>query len=202
MWKVLWENGQFSMEFLVGQQLFVGIIIYVIEYWFETNERPWTSKAKSAKELLTSLIDCCIVWIVLKYLNRFSSFVCSSIFTGCFVQQILAQNGSSRIENNTHHNDDRYLNNLDTCRMPSLTANLHTPTAAAKMTTFDQHTNPFVFKCEMNFFRKIRVRANRARENVEISWMIEDEVHWKCVHSVFIRWTIWFLGNNASWAHP
>lgn len=40
--------------------------------------------------------------------------------------------------------------------MSTMTA--HMRTLAPKILSFDQYTNPFVFKCEMDFFRKIRVR--------------------------------------------
>ncbi|XP_055300763.1 lysophosphatidylcholine acyltransferase [Sitodiplosis mosellana] len=63
-----------------------------------------------------------------------------------------AQNGSSIMENEVHHSENRYINSTDTLRMPSL----HLTAAATKLTSFDQLTNPFVFKCEMDLFRKIR----------------------------------------------
>lgn len=75
-----------------------------------------------------------------------------------------AQNGSSFIDNKTHHSENRYLNNTDAYRMPTMTTNLHENTATPTITTFDQHTNPFVFKCEMGFFRKIRVRIDNLEE--------------------------------------
>lgn len=59
-----------------------------------------------------------------------------------------------------------------------MSPNLHS--AAPKITTFDQHTNPFVFKCEMNMFRKIRVRKLNTKEllilNAFEMWLFLDNL--------------------------
>lgn len=74
------------------------------------------------------------------------------------INETLAQNGQSFTKNCTSLSENNYLNSSEVCNMSPLSGNLHTMmTAAPKITTFDQHTNPFVFKCELNFFRKIRV---------------------------------------------
>lgn len=72
---------------------------------------------------------------------------------------ILAQNGLSPIGKEVHHDENRYSTNSKTCKMSSLTANMRLKAEAHKITTFDQLSNPFVFKCEMDLFRKITVRT-------------------------------------------
>lgn len=73
-----------------------------------------------------------------------------------------AQNGSSTVNGNkTHRTENRYLNNTDSYKPSSLSGNLHVAATAPKITTFDQHSNPFVFKCELNLFHKFRVRKSK-----------------------------------------
>lgn len=104
-----------------------------------------------------------IIFFLLANYNKKNNF---QLFPFCFrfkfyVGENLAQNGSSTvIGNKTHRTENRYLNNIDSYKPSSLSGNLHVAAAAPKITTFDQHSNPFVFKCELNLFHKFRVRKS------------------------------------------
>lgn len=104
-------------------------------------------------------------------LNRFSFCVFFSlvnIYYGLIgfentntTHNIIVQNGASQIDNNhvnaTHPlNDKRHLNSEDLHRRSTMTGS-STP-STPKITAIDQHNNPFVYKIEISFLRKISVR--------------------------------------------
>lgn len=74
----------------------------------------------------------------------------------------LVQNGSSHFDDTAtkRQNVNRHLNTTEVYVAPSTAGNQYSNMASSRITTFDQHTNPFVFKCELSFFRKISVSSN------------------------------------------
>lgn len=122
--------------------------------------------------IITDIID----WL---HENNFNYLFSLSAFI-----ENVAQNG----HNEVHFDENIYLNGSESCKMAPLAGILHTMMATApKITTFDQHTNPFVFKCELSFFRKIRVSAYTTHSNfkqcqwINLAFFISKNNKWKCL---------------------
>lgn len=71
---------------------------------------------------------------------------------------VLAQHGSSHFDGMAAQ---RHCNNSELYKQSTMAPNPYANVPAPKIITFDHHTNPFVFKCELSFLRKIMVSLKR-----------------------------------------